>query len=83
MSKGVNSQHMDANLNDSVKLLLQLFCNSTLCIMRIFFQIIDLYKYKKSGTKNHWVWSWIVLCIFSADLFLTVLDVHIKSGAEL
>ena len=57
-------------------------CNNALCIMNNFFQYRDLRKYTWC---RDWLgqWSIIDFCIFSADVFQSVLDVRVERCAEL
>jgi len=73
---------MMTSSNDNGRLLLQLCCNSALCIMNTFFQHRDVHEYTwcRDSLDQR---PLIDVCIVSADLFLSVLDIRVKMGAEL
>jgi len=47
--EGLIDRHGNADVTDNRRLLLQLCCNNTLCIMNTFFQHRDLQKYAQCG----------------------------------
>ena len=68
--KGMIGWHCDADINDNGRLLVQLCSNNTLCIINSLF-------------KHRCVQARLDFYIVSADLFHSVLDVHVKRDAEL
>ena len=80
--KGVIGRCVDPTFNENGRYLLHLSCSNWLCIMNTFFQHRDVHKYiwyKPNMAQK----SLIDFCIVSPDLFLEVLDVRLKRGAEL
>ena len=77
--KGVICRHGDPTLNENGRYLLQLCFNNGLCIINTFFHS-ELYKWCRPSMAQK---SLINVCIMSSNLFLELLDVRIKRGAEL
>jgi len=63
--KGVIGRHGDGEANDNGRILLQLCCSNTLCIVDTSFQDRDVHKYYWSLGQQ----SLSGFCIVSADLF--------------
>jgi len=75
--EGVIVRHGDADVSANGRPLLQLCCNNALCIMNTFFQHRDAYKctwWRDSLGQR----SLIDFCTVSADLFWSVMNVHVK-----
>ena len=79
---GVIGWHGDVDVNDNGRVLLQPCCNNALWIMNTLFQHGDVRKYTwcrgSLGQR-----SLIDCYMVSGDLLRSVLDVRVKSGAEL
>ena len=80
--KSVIGRQGDSDINRNGRCLLQFCATNGLCMMNTFFRNKEIYNY---------IWyrdlvgqrSIIDFCIASADLFSSVVDVHVKRGAEL
>ena len=80
--KGVIDRHGESAFNLNGQYLLQLCCSNRLYITNTFFQHINVHKYtwyRPSMAQK----SLIDFCIVLSDLFLELLDVRMKRGAEL
>jgi len=77
----VIGRHGDVDVNDNRRLLLQLCCNNTLCLMKTFFQHRNMHNYTWCRDSLGQL-SLIDYCMVSADLFRSVLDVCVKRGTE-
>jgi len=78
----VIGRHVDADVNDKGRLVLQLCCNDALCIMNIFFQDRDVRKHTwcrdSLGQR-----SLSDFCTVPVDLFRSVQDARVKTGPGL
>ena len=85
--KGVIARQRDSDINRNGKCLLQFCATNRLCIMNTFFWHKEIHKYACLMYNNYrdlvGHCSIIDFCIVSVGLFSSVVDVHIKNGAEL
>ena len=81
--KSVTGKDEDPAFNENCRYLLQLYCSNGLCIMNTFFQHRDVHKYTWYRLSMAAQKPLIGFCIVLSDLFLEVLDVLVKQGAEL
>ena len=80
--KGVIRKQGDFDINKNRRCLLQFCATNRLCIINTFFWHKGIHKYTwyRDSVKQH---SIIDFGFVSADLFSSVVDVHVRRGAEL
>ena len=75
-------RHGGPAFNENRRCLLQLCCSNGLCIINTFFQLGNVHKY--TWYKPDMAQKCLIdFCIVSSVLFLEVLEVRVKRGAEL
>ena len=79
---GVIERQGDSDINRNGRCLLQFCTTNGLCIMNTFFRKKGIHKYTwyRDSVGQR---SIINFCIVTADLFTSVVDVHVKIGAKL